>query len=1094
MHRDCILSSTKDDMTKDDRFYPIEIERLWRMITSEYEERSTITGIPDTLFRQPLPSMAAERYGQKLGILLGVAAGPQTQLAQNILAAWLVGSRYIELKTVQTLDEIEVAKPCIDMADEGFNCEWSQELLIDQSIEEYAKAWVLIHAMHHYLDFEGEPTTIFNMSVGYDLEGILKPNVQRFFEKMADAGEYVEQYKAKLAEFWKPIENIEIPHRLSDNITLSTMHGCPPDEIEKIGRYLLEEKGLHTLIKLNPTLLGPSRLRHILNDKLGFPANVPDEAFGHDLKYEDGKGILERLSKLAEEKGLHFGVKLTNTLEVTNHRPIFPSDQAMMYMSGRSIHPVSINLAKMIREDFPNLDISFCGGVDAFNFAEVLACDLGPVTVCSDLLKPGGYGRMAQYIDYLELEMEGSSGLMEFMDKEGDLKAYADKVLHDERYRRPWPEYPSIKIERPLGWFDCAKAPCRETCPTSQDVEGYLKAISYEDPNKAMERIIDTNPLPRITGAICDHPCQSRCTRINYDNPIRIRDIKYTATQFADEFPDMEKEEANGLSVAVIGAGPSGLSAAWFLNLKGFEVDVYESRQAPGGMVSDTIPPFRIGEKEIGGDLDSIVEQGINIHFGRPVDSMLFENLHREYDFIYIATGAPLPRKLNVEGEDAQGVIDQLAFLRKIKHNKDFQTGQNVIVIGGGNSAMDAARAAQRILPDGGQVSICYRRTQAEMPADREEIERAKEEGIEIIELVSPLRIVAENGEVQGVIFCKNELGEPDSSGRRRPVAIACSEFEMEADTVIPALGQVQDLGFMPEGSHDWQAGICRIEDEKILIGGDAAHGAANVVGAIGEGRKAAEEIVRRSGIYHIEKDNEIHEPLPLIEHLTRRSEREYGKSPTYIPVSDRDRDARVQLPMTMAEARDEAARCLRCDEFCGICVTVCPNRANFLYYIEPDEYSYPIYQRDKENFHIAEGYMKIDQPWQILNVGDSCNECGNCTTFCPTDGEPFRDKPRVYISEVGFEAAPKGFFLTETNDMTVLMHRQEDNDETLTKKENTLIYETKGVRASLNLSTFALIDIETTLGEFSLKPALELLFVMNGILQLQPSDRKKDE
>ena len=212
-----------------------------------------------------------QNYGTTLETPLGVAAGPHTQMAQNIIVSWLVGARFIELKTVQTLDELDVNKPCIDLEDEGYNVEWSQELKVHQSFDEYLRAWVLIHALHHHLGFPGEaPGMEFNMSVGYNLEGILNPNVQWYLDVMNDASEYLDDYISVVAEWYPAVRDIDIPAQLSDTITLSTMHGCPPDEIEAITSYLMSDRGIHTSVKCNPTLLGPAEVRSIVNDELGY--------------------------------------------------------------------------------------------------------------------------------------------------------------------------------------------------------------------------------------------------------------------------------------------------------------------------------------------------------------------------------------------------------------------------------------------------------------------------------------------------------------------------------------------------------------------------------------------------------------------------------------------------------------------------------------------------------------------------------------------------------------------------------------------------------------------------------------------------------
>ena len=237
---------------KTDKFSVIPVARLFNLIINDYNERKEIFGIPEELFFKPSAAdkFRMSRYGQILETPVGVAAGPHTQMAQNIISAWLCGARYIELKTVQTLDEIHVSKPCIDLQDEGYNCEWSQELKIHEAYEEYLKAWFIIHILKHKFSMNAGNGLgmIFNMSVGYNMEGILKDNVQWFFKKMNNCSDEKKKYIEELKPYYPDIVNIDIPEKLSDNITLSTMHGCPPDEIEKIGLYLINERKLHTTI------------------------------------------------------------------------------------------------------------------------------------------------------------------------------------------------------------------------------------------------------------------------------------------------------------------------------------------------------------------------------------------------------------------------------------------------------------------------------------------------------------------------------------------------------------------------------------------------------------------------------------------------------------------------------------------------------------------------------------------------------------------------------------------------------------------------------------------------------------------------------
>ena len=408
-----------------DRFQPISMEQLTDWVFTELEQKDALFGIPRSAFFVPRPDhrYRIEKYGAELDTPFGVAAGPATQMAQNIIMSWLVGARFLELKTIQTLDELDVSKPCIAIEDEGYNVEWSQELKVYESFDEYLRAWVLIHALHHKFGWHGDrPGMIFNMSVGYNLEGMLKPNVQWFFDTMADASEYLPAYIDIVAEWYPEIREIDIPKRLSDSITLSTMHGCPPDEIERISSYLLRERDLNTSVKLNPTLLGADRVRAIVNEDLGFDdIPVPDAAFGHDLMYVDAVPMLHNLRRIAASRGLTFGVKLTNTLEVDNWRDEFENDD-MMYLSGRALLPVTVNLASRIKEDFADkLLLSFSGGADYLNIPDLLRSGVKTVTVCSDLLKTGGYLRMLQYMEELDLQMDevGASDLVDFSAKSG---------------------------------------------------------------------------------------------------------------------------------------------------------------------------------------------------------------------------------------------------------------------------------------------------------------------------------------------------------------------------------------------------------------------------------------------------------------------------------------------------------------------------------------------------------------------------------------------------------------------------------------------------------------------------------------------------
>ena len=718
-------------------------------------------GIPGSLFYRPEPKdfFGFTRYGRHLETPVGVAAGPHTQLAMNIVAAWLCGARYIELKTIQTLDELEVSKPCIDMQDEGYNCEWSQELKVNESFTEYLNAWIIIHVLHKELGFKGDCGTMFNMSVGYNLEGIMNDNVQWFFDRMLDCSAELAGAKKSIRTIYPGIDLIDIPSRISDHVTLSTMHGCPPDEIEKIGLYLIREKKLHTTIKLNPTLLGSEELRGILNSRLGFAAVVPDIAFEHDVKYPDALQILDSLKHASGEYGLQFGVKLTNTLETINNKDVFGASENMMYMSGRALHPISIHLARKLQNDLGgSLDISFSAGVDCFNIADVIACGMKPVTVCSDLLKPGGYGRLHQYMANLRAEFSSTqadsiddyilkvAGSHDSIVKAAlsNLNSYADRVAGNPAYHKVSPVDPSIKTCRELGWFDCIHAPCVDTCPTNQDIPEYMNHTALNDIPAAFDAIFRTNPFPSVTGMVCDHLCQLKCTRINYDEALQIREIKRFVAEntpaSVNTPPPLVRAQwtpppapplhaGEGRRAAIIGAGPAGLSCGWFLRKAGFEVDIFEQKSHAGGMVSAAIPSFRLTSEAIENDIQRILASGIHLHDNHAIDRSRFEELLRDYDAVFLAAGAQKSVKLKIGEVGSTGVIDPLDFLFDVRQNRKTPLGRHVVIIGGGNTAMDAARTAYRLVGKGGTVTIVYRRTVKEMPADQGEIKAVQEEG-----------------------------------------------------------------------------------------------------------------------------------------------------------------------------------------------------------------------------------------------------------------------------------------------------------------------------------------------------------------------------
>ncbi|MBT8081710.1 MAG: putative selenate reductase subunit YgfK [Gammaproteobacteria bacterium] len=996
-------------------FRAIATEQLVAWIGRELDDRGSIFGIPRRYFFVPATDAPYRTriFGQRLDTPIGPAAGPHSQMAQNIVAAWLCGARYIELKTVQTLDVLDVSKPCIDMEDEGYNVEWSQELKVYESFDEYLRAWVLVHALHDMLGFSGEaPGVVFNMSVGYDFAGIQQPNVQWFLDQMHDCSEYKQSVVDEVAKFYPAVRDLEIPDCISDNVTLSTMHGCPPGEIERISSYLLRERGLHTLVKLNPTLLGPQRVRQILNQELNYrDITVPDLAFEHDLDYADAVPMLTRLRTCATECGLEFGVKLTNTLEVENARPVFDASQDMSYLSGRPLHAISVNLAHTLAEEFDgSLPMSFSAGANCFNVASLLSAGMRTVTVCSDLLKTGGYLRLLDYFESLEAAFAaaGASDIDNFIVElagEGmdlnsaaraNLRRYAARVSGDADYKKDAFAESHTKAARELGLFDCISAPCVDECPLHQKVPQYMNAV--RDGNLALAgRIVhEDNPMPSVLGRICDHECERACVRNHLDEPLAIRDIKRFITDHARAPEDGPVAPATGVKVAIIGAGPGGMAAALELARGGAGVEIFEQQAYAGGMVGGVVPEYRLPRTVFDRDFRPLADLGVKIHYKQRagVDFRLADLREAGFDAVVITVGAQLGKRLGLEGEDCQGVFDALEFLRRSKAKEPVDIGRRIGVIGAGDTAMDCARTACRY--PGTEVKLIYRRSIEQMPADREEIEQLLQEGAEVVEFAKPERLVVRDGRLRA-LTCRRTAyaGDRDASGRKIPHEVPDSDFDVPLDAIILAISQHALLDFFDEQAIDVnERGFIRVNPDSfessipgIYAGGDAVNdGPASIVKAAAAGKAIARRILG----HRAPSRGETILPQDVAGLLRHRSHRRRRIAAPVTPTESRDRDTEVMRTYVEEEARSEATRCLDCHTFCSLCVGVCPNLA------------LQTYRSDEPG----------RQAFQVAVIADLCNECGNCTTFCPTSGRPYRDKPRLYLNRQDFDEQRDNAFM----------------------------------------------------------------------------------
>lgn len=1058
-------------------FRPAPLEWLARWIFDDVDGRDTVLGIPKRNLQLPDRRFASRMFGRSLAAPLGVAAGPHTQLSQNIVASWLCGARFIELKTVQVLDELGISRPCIDAADEAYNCEWSQELRLEQSFDEYLNAWVLIHALAHKLRLT-DPGTLFAMSLGYDLKGIQSPRVLHFIASMRNAGGALTAAIEEVAKVYPAVSEIEIPSELSHHVTLSTMHGCPPAEIERIARFLLIDLGVHTWVKLNPTLLGPDVLRPLLNETLGFDIEVPDLAFEHDPSFDAAMTMVKNLAAVAEGREQRFGLKLSNTLEVVNTRRIFPPNEKTMYLSGRALHPLTLRLAAMVDRTLEgHVPLSFCGGADALNFSALVADGLSPITVCTDLLKPGGYARLQQYLVNLADDMDraGAEDLDSFIAATSagqgahhNLAEHADRVARDPRYARR--ERPLVfKDSRALGAFDCIAAPCLEACPTHQNIPDYLWHVAHGEPSRALDVILRTNPQPGVTGRVCDRPCVDRCVRIFYDAPVAIREIKRFATEHGTASP-LAPLPSKHIRVAVIGAGPAGLSAAYSLALAGFATEIFEAKETLGGMVG-VIPGYRLDSQVIGDDVARVRDLGVQIHLGKALGrDCSLDSLRQEYPFVFLGVGAQQGKRLGIPGESTPGVLDALEFLEKVNRRSPVDLGTRVLIIGGGNSAMDAARSARRLVKDGA-VTIVYRRTRAEMPADAAEVHDCLEEHIGIRPLLAPTRVVEELGKVAGLICRKMRLGEPDSSGRPRPVPIEGSEEFLPADTIITAISQDTLLDFL--GGLDARVtkggrlvvnpATCETSVPGLFAGGDAVHGPDSIIQAIADGRLAAGEIARRHGVEPV-PEPVLEKNVTTSEIMARKSRQVPPQTVPTLPVQARGGFAEVQGSFGPEAAIAEAARCLDCDDVCSLCVTVCPNRANMAYAMTPLKLDLPVLTVRGGRL-VAGGStpFAVDQAVQIVNIADFCNDCGNCTTFCPTSGEPFKDKPRFWIDREGFEESKDDVFRVDrSSGALVIEARLGGRRHRLECRDGIVEYRSEAVVAKLDRRSFQFLDYET--------------------------------
>lgn len=936
---------------------------LMNWVVQEHDTKGTVFGV-----HRPYKADAGRDWSifdRHLETPIGPAAGPNSQLAQNIVASYYAGARFFELKTVQIMDGAELAacvnKPCIKADDECYNCEWSTELYVSEAQDEYIKAWFLLHVMAKEYGLGAQDGFQFNISVGYDLEGIKSPKINTFIDRMKDAGqtetwrickEYLAEHIGEFRHFTlKDLE--EIPQAVCNSATISTLHGCPPEEIESIADYLLEEKGFHTFVKCNPTLLGYEFARETM-DKMGYDYL----AFGRfhfedDLQYEDAVPMLTRLMEKAKGLNLEFGVKITNTFPVDVKAGELPSEE--MYMSGKSLFPLSISLAARLSREFAGrLRIAYSGGADAFNMERIVGCGVWPVTVATTILKPGGYQRLSQLAEKVE-HLAGKPFAGIDVEK---LEELAVDAITDRHHVKSAKLPKSRKTKEPVPLMNCYMAPCEEACPIHQDVSTYMKLWEEGALEDGFRVILDKNALPFTTGTICAHPCMGSCTRNFYESPVKIRETKLNLARESYEkiLAEIKPGESCGKKAAVVGGGPAGMAAAYYLAKGGAQVTIFEKREALGGVVRFVIPDFRIDGETVEKDAALLQKMGVRFRFGTEVTNV--EELKSQgYDAVILAVGAYKKGSLSIEGCRPLNALD---FLEKFNESEgNVSLGEHVVVIGGGNTAMDTARAAKR---NSGvnKVSLVYRRTKRYMPADEEELMLAVEDGVEFAELLAPVKLE------QGQLTCKKMmLGGPDASGRAG--VVETDEIcRVPADTVIVAVGeQVPGDFYEANGIAVDEKGRPRVADTLesgvpgVYVIGDGLFGPSIVVKVMAEAKKAAEAIL----------DKCVSEDVSAAADLSHA----------------------IEKKGILAESEDtgcEGQRCLNCSTVCENCVDVCPNRAN-----------------------ISVRVPGMEMP-QIIHVDYMCNECGNCNSFCPYATAPYQSKFTLFASEKDMENSKNDGFV----------------------------------------------------------------------------------
>lgn len=599
--------------------------------------------------------------------------------------------------------------------------------------------------------------------------------------------------------------------------------------------------------------------------------------------------------------------------------------------SGPWCRPLALrDIFEIRKRNGPDVRTTATGGVETWRDAVEMAffgADL--VGLCTAVLAHG-YGILPGLCD----------GVLQYMDKMGfenwgDMR---DLLVNEVTSAEKLTLYPGHAQLKDAG----LSAPCKFACPNQVPAQGYVRMVAERAFKEAYRLITACDPLQAVCGYICAHPCETACTRGDLDEPIRIRDIKRFVLEHAQQKgwkPEVDRLAESGKRVAVVGSGPAGMACAWDLARAGHAVTVFEAEEKPGGMLRYGIPTFRLPERMLDRETAALEALGVTIECGKRLgrDFAVTDLRSQGYDAVCLGLGAHASRPLGVPGEDAQGIVAAVDFLRAVRSTGTAEVGERVAVVGGGYTAVDAARTAVRLGAE--EVFLCYRRTRDEMPAVPEEVWETEEEGVRVIYLVAPIRVVTKNGRVAGLEMRVHTLGDADASGRRQPDPVEQTEFTLPCDMVVNAVGQVvanpvDEIAVTARGALTCDPDTGVTELDGIFVCGDAATGPDTVIAAVASGRRAAASIDM-----HLSGGEPFLSYAPVLTEVSRDNvlARSNGvqRAPRVRlelrPAAARRRDFQLYTrTMTEEEAVEEASRCLNCGcgVGCGLCARLCPNFA----------------------------------------------------------------------------------------------------------------------------------------------------------------------